>query len=113
MFAMITLESLTYSYHFQHDRAERLELFNRIGWGNIVKRAFFNDKHFVLTDMGIIIIVDKDGHTLVTAYMADMTLLDWLYHGRVPSAMMKRLKYNKAQGWVIPHKKLEKMRLGA
>ena len=60
---MTNLKSLTISYHFINDRQGRKQRMDAIigdNWGQPVKEEWYKDAWRILTDVGIIFIVDMN-----------------------------------------------------
>ena len=98
---MMTINSLTFSFHAYNDRADRIATIdNYIGWGQIVKEKYYKNAYHCLTDTGVILIVDDSRSTILTLYMADRRALQAFYAGSAPQYLVNKVKYNIGHGWV-------------
>lgn len=98
---MMTINSLTFSFHAYNDRADRIATVdNHIGWGQIVKEKYYKNTYHCLTDTGVILIVDDSRSIILTLYVADRHSLQKFYAGNAPQYLVKKVKYNMGRGWV-------------
>lgn len=96
---MTNLHNLQISYHFINDRQGRKQRIDAIignNWGQPVKEEWYKDAWRILTDVGIIFIVDMDKTKILTYYFATMRVVNGMYGGnnKVPAAMVKRINKN-------------------
>lgn len=98
---MMTISALTLSYHAYNDRADRIALVdNHVGWGQIVKEAYYNQAYHCLTDTGVVLVVNDARTTIITLYMIDRRRLHLFYKGNAPQYLLNKVKYNTRRGWV-------------
>lgn len=82
------------TYHYEVERKERRELIEReIGFGQIIKRTYRNSCWSCLTDTGIMLIVDDDETTIITAYCPRVAELKVFYGSvdKVPKYIRKKV----------------------
>ena len=94
---MTNLKSLTISYHFINDRQGRKQRMDAVigdNWGQPIKEEWYKDAWRILTDVGIIFIVDMNRTKILTYYFATMKVVRGMYNGKVPNSMVKRLNKN-------------------
>lgn len=98
---MMTISALTLSYHAYNDRADRIALVDKyVGWGQIVKEAYYNQAYHCLTDTGVVLVVDDARTTIITLYMVDRRRLHLFYKSGAPQYLLSKVKYNMRRGWV-------------
>lgn len=56
---MMTINSLTFSYHAGVERADRVAFIDEhIGWGQIIKEVYYYGCYHCITDTGVALVVD-------------------------------------------------------
>lgn len=74
------------TYHYEVQRAARREILEKeIGMGQIIKKVYKNQRWSCLTDTGIMLIMDDDGITIITAYCPRVAELK-IFYGSVEKA---------------------------
>lgn len=101
---MLKIHELTLSQHLINDRTNRLTTIRRVGWGQPVKESWHYDCWHVLTDTGVMLVVDEKRAYCVTAYFVDQREANKLYNGRIPSYIQKRISRNVNEGLVNLYK---------
>lgn len=99
---MFALQSLEMSNHCKYDRKNRLELIEtKIGWGQIIKKTYFNNCYHFLTDTGIIAIVDDKLEKIITIYLANVSDLLSIYNGykKIPPFLLKKVQTHINHGY--------------
>lgn len=97
---MMNLNTLKVSYHFQNDRQERKQRIDAIIDGNLGSAIFeewYKDAWRVLTDTGLIVIVERNKELILTYYFATMRQVNNMYHcnGRkTPQAIINKVQKN-------------------
>lgn len=94
---MTNLNNLQISYHFINDRQGRKQRIDAVignNWGQPVKEEWYKDAWRVLTDVGLIFIVDMNRTKILTYYFATMQVVNGMYNGKIPQAMVKRINKN-------------------
>lgn len=94
---MTNLRNLQISYHFINDRQGRKQRMDAVigdNWGQPIKEEWYKDAWRILTDVGIIFIVDMNRTKILTYYFATMSVVRGMYNGKVPQNMVKRLNKN-------------------
>lgn len=92
---------ITMTKHVVNDRMERMMyIAQNIGWGEIlVEVQSSNDTRMCLTSTGVVLIKPLYEERLVTAYVANINDVTWLYRSigctRVPSFMFTKVQKNK------------------
>lgn len=98
---MLTVNSLTFSYHAQVERADRIAIIdNHIGWGQIVKEVYFNGCYHCVTDTGLVLVVDDTRRIIITLYIMDRRKLHQMYNNRPPKYLISKVDFNVNHGWV-------------
>ena len=85
---MTNLRSLQISYHFQNDRQGRKQRMDAVignNWGQPVKEEWYKDAWRILTDVGIIFIVDMNKTKILTYYFATMRVVNGCMAGATKS----------------------------
>lgn len=85
---------MTMTYHYEVERKERRELIeNEIGFGQIIKKVYRNHSWNCITDTGIVIILDDDGATIITAYCPRVQELKYFYGdpNKAPKELRKKV----------------------
>lgn len=94
------LTNIRYSNHLLYERADRLAQIHTVGIGQPIKESWHYDCYHVLTDTGVVLVIDKDGVYCVTAYFIDHREANKLYRGKTPKAVQRRIDRNIAAGLV-------------
>lgn len=98
---MMTINSLTFSYHAQVERADRIAIIdNYIGWGQIVKEVYFSGCYHCVTDTGLVLVVDDARRVIITLYIMDRRKLQQMYNNRPPKYLISKVDFNVSHGWV-------------
>lgn len=95
---MVKVQELHLSNHLLYDRSERLEKIRKIGYGQVIKEQWYNDKFHCLTDTGLMLVVDKNKTYCVTAYFADYKEVQKMYNGNVPKQIRRKIDRNLSFG---------------
>ena len=95
------LEGYTMSRHLKEDRLDRLvAIATTIGFGNVIKEAEHNEATAMLTDTGVIYIVDKAQKFVITVYVATIEEMVAMYEGQnIPPFLWKKIKKNSKLHW--------------
>lgn len=103
---MMTINSLTLSYHAEVERADRIAFINeRIGWGQIIKEAYYHGRYHCITDTGVALVVASDRQTVVTLYLVDAMELQRTFNNNTPKFLLKKVKHYTRMGWVNHYEK--------
>lgn len=95
------LEGYTMSRHLKEDRVERLTtIATTIGFGEVIKETKHRTQTSLLTNTGVIYIVDKKEKYIITVYVATLEELVAIYKGkRVPQKLYNQVKKNTKIHW--------------
>ena len=99
---MPTIDSLMFTYHATHDRANRIEIIEKyVGWGEIIHDCYHDDAHHYITDTGVVLVVGRD-HKVLTVYLLDMFRMVKYFSCNIPQSLARKVAYHQAQGWASP-----------
>ena len=97
---MPTISSLVFSNHAQYERADRIALIdNVIGWGQIIKEAYYQGAYHYVTDTGVVLVVGDNRKTIMTLYLLTPKHMNITFKGNVPSHLTKKVAYYARMGW--------------
>lgn len=85
---------MTMTYHYKVERKERREFIEKeIGFGQIIKKVYHNGTWNCLTDTGIMMILDDDQKTIITAFCPRVGQLKVFYGdpNKAPKAIRKKV----------------------
>lgn len=88
------------SYHFEVERKERREFIEQnIGFGQIIKKVYRNHSWNCLTDTGVMMIIDEDELTIITAYCPRVAELKIFYGSvdKVPKYLRKKVTQHESK----------------
>jgi hypothetical protein len=97
---MNPMKELTFSYHFQKERADRIDYINNtVGFGEeIVVEVNYENKRECVTNTGVLLVMAKERDFVITAYIANFSKV-WSMCKineleRVPQELYKVVKDN-------------------
>lgn len=98
---MMTINSLSFSYHAGVERADRVAFIDeRIGWGQIIKEVYYHGCYHCITDTGVALVVDNNRQTIITLYLVDAMELQRTFNNNTPKFLLKKVKHYTQLGWV-------------
>jgi len=89
--------TLKVSYHFQNTRNERKARIDSIingNWGSPVREVWYKDAWRIMTDAGLIFIVEPKKEIILTYYFATPSVAAGMFQGRVPEAIKNKVRKN-------------------
>ena len=90
----------TMSNHLCNDREDRLtRIAMTIGFGEVVKETYHKDGTSLLTDTGVMYIVDKPSRYIITVYVATVKEVVAMFDGRPPSYLVSKARKNERKFW--------------
>lgn len=96
------LVGYTMSKHLKEERLDRLvAIGTTIGFGNVIKEAVHREATAMVTDTGVVYIVNKTQKFVITAYVATVDEIIAIYNGKnnIPSCLFAKVKKNSKINW--------------
>lgn len=94
------LKGYTMSTHLSADRIDRLTRISMtIGYGEVIKETWHKEGTSMLTDTGVMYIVDKEAQFIITVYVATVKEVVAMFDGRPPSYLIAKARKNERKFW--------------
>lgn len=90
----------TLSMHLRNDRADRVaKIATTIGFGEIIKETVHKGADILLSDTGVIFVVNKVAKIIITIYPGSVKEITAIYHGKIPQPLFKQILKNEKVNW--------------
>lgn len=94
------LQGYTMSRHLCEDRADRLtRIAMTIGFGEVVKETYHVEATTLLTNTGVVYVVNKAQKYIITVYVATLDEVLAMYDGNAPVSLVNKARKNERKFW--------------